>query len=147
MAVRPGLPSDKQVWISAGLTLVLPLLLRLLDRLWVVTLLDALQGSRPVNVAVGAVCSAGWYTIPLAAVFAQRHRNPRPTWPWWAFLGLGFVTLMTLPTRGDSAYNDALADRVPGFVPGFVAGVVPLLALGLCMAIGSAVARFRRHRR
>jgi hypothetical protein len=130
---------------------LLPLLLWLTGRVWLVDALDSVNGSgsRPVNFTLGVVCSAGWYTIPLIAVliYRKQKREPKLYWPWWAFLCLGALALLTIPTRGGSPYNDGLATRVPGFTDGVLAGAIPLLLGGLFLWAGEAWGRLRRRRR
>jgi hypothetical protein len=141
-------PSSPLIWSSAVVAIALPALLWFTGRSWLVDALAAVNGSRSVNVALGFFCTAGWYTIPLVAVIVYRRRDREPPffWPWWLFVALGALALLTLPTRRSSEYNEGLASRVPGFTDGALAGGVPLIVGGLLLWAGSGWSRLRRSR-
>jgi amino acid transporter len=142
-------PSSQLVCSSASAAIALPLLLRLSGRGWLVDALAGMPGSRAVNFTLGFICTGGWYTIPLVAVIVYRRRDRKPPffWPWWLFLALGALALLTLPTRRSSDYNDGLASRVPGFTDGALAGTIPLLVGGLLLWAASGWSRLRRAQR
>jgi hypothetical protein len=119
--------------------------LRSTDRVWLVDLLDAPGLSQTGNVALGCGVAAGWYLFPLIVRLVCKlsgRRTPSGAWETLVlamFAALGAVAIVALPNRYDSAYNEALGQRVPGFSAGLVVGSVPLLVLGLVIVIGTKV--------
>jgi hypothetical protein len=148
---------DRDLWHTWAVPIALivgGVALRITDRLWLVDLFDVPDLAEAGNVALGFVVAASWYVFPLIVrlvVKLSGRRLPSGTGATLVvsiFAALGALAIAALPDRYDSAYNEALDDRVPGFSAGIVAGTVPLLILGLVLWIGSKVLdwRWRRNR-
>lgn len=121
--------------VGALAILACGLALRFTDRLWLVDCFDAPSFSEAGNFALGIAVAAAWYTVPLLLLALGRlagwgRRGATATPQLLIFAALGAFAVASYPNRRGGAYNEALADHVPGFSWGMLAGTLPLLVLG-----------------
>ena len=127
------------------------LALRVTDRLWLVDWFDAPSFSEAGNLALGIAVAAAWYTFPLllfalGRLVGRDRRSATATPQLLIFAALGAFAVASYPNRRGGAYNEALADRVPGFTSGMLVGTIPLFVLGAGLFIFERVLSWRARR-
>jgi hypothetical protein len=145
----PGKADSTLTWIGVGAILLGAVALRFTDRLWLVDSLEALGLGETGDFWVGLLVGIAWYTFPLVIWLTDRlsHRGTRRgkgTVRLWIFVALGAAVIVALPNRYDSAYNDALDNRTPGFQLGLIIGCVPFMLFGLALLVVMRVLDRRR---